>query len=75
MMKFWEKKFSMTLEGVQEAVAEHGWTDNTVRNFLARIVNKGYLRIDKIGHKNLYVPLVSDEYIDKKKQVSISKTL
>ena len=66
MKKFWEVKSSMTLEEVQDAVTEYGWTDNTVRNFLARIVNKGYLKIDKIGRKNLYIPLVSDDYIGKK---------
>lgn len=66
MKKFWETKSSMTLEEVQDAVKEYSWTDNTVRNFLARIVNKGYLKVDKIGRKNLYVPLVSDKYIGKK---------
>ena len=66
MKKFWEAKSSTTLEEVQNAGTEYNWTDNTVRNFLARIVNKGYLKVDKIGRKNLYVPLVSDEYIGKK---------
>ena len=66
MMKFWEKGSSMTLEEVQEAVVLYNWTDNTVRNFLTRIVNKGFLKVDKLGRKNLYVPIVSDEYIDKK---------
>lgn len=66
MKKFWEVESSLTLEEVQDAVKEYSWTDNTVRNFLARIVNKGYLKVDKIGRKNLYVPLVSDEYIGKK---------
>ena len=66
MKKFWEVESSLTLEEVQDAVKECSWTDNTVRNFLARIVNKGYLKVDKIGRKNLYVPLVSDEYIGKK---------
>lgn len=66
MIKFWERNSPMTLEEVQDAVTEYNWTDNTVRNFLARIVNKGYLKVDKIGRKNLYVPLVSDKYLDKK---------
>lgn len=66
MMKFWELKTPMTLEEVQKAVREYEWTDNTVRNFLVRIVNKGYLRVDKVGRKNLYVPLVTDAYIDQK---------
>lgn len=73
MIKFWETKSSMTLEGVQMAVIGYGWTENTVRNFLARIVNKGYLKIDKIGHKNLYIPLVSHEYIDKKSKSLLEK--
>ena len=66
MVKFWEKGSSMTLEEVQDAVIHYNWSNNTVRNFLVRIVNKGYLKVDKLGRKNLYVPIVSYEYIDKK---------
>lgn len=73
MMKFWERNSPMTLEEVQNAVVEYNWTDNTVRNFLARIVNKGYLKIDKIGRKNLYVPLVTDEYIEKSSKSLLEK--
>lgn len=73
MMKFWERDSSMTLEEVQDAVAHYNWTDNTVRNFLTRMVNKGFLRVDKLGRKNLYVPLVSDEYIDKKGKLLLEK--
>ena len=73
MMKFWEKGSSMTLEEVQEAVVLYNWTDNTVRNFLTRIVNKGFLKVDKLGRKNLYVPIVSDEYIDKKGKSLLEK--
>lgn len=73
MMKFWERNSPMTLEEVQDAVVHYNWTDNTVRNFLTRIVNKGFLRIDKLGRKNLYVPLVSDEYIDKKSKSLLEK--
>lgn len=73
MKKFWEAKSSMTLDEVQDAVKEHNWTDNTVRNFLARIVNKGYLKIDKIGRKNLYVTLVTEEYIGKKSKSILEK--
>lgn len=73
MMEFWERNSSMTLVEVQDAVAHYNWTDNTVRNFLARIVNKGYLRVDKLGRRNLYVPLVSDKYIDKKGKSLLEK--
>ncbi|MFA5524754.1 MAG: BlaI/MecI/CopY family transcriptional regulator [Tissierellales bacterium] len=73
MMKFWERNSPMTLEEVQDAVVHYNWTDNTVRNFLTRIVNKGFLRIDKLGRKNLYVQLVSDEYIDKKSKSLLEK--
>ena len=73
MMKFWEKGSSMTLEEVQDAVLHYNWTDNTVRNFLTRIVNKGFLKVEKVGRKNLYVPMVSDEYIDKKGKSLLEK--
>lgn len=73
MMKFWEKNCPMTLEQIQSELAEYNWKDNTIRNFLTRIVNKGFLRIDKYKGKNLYVPIVSDEYIDRKGKSLLEK--
>lgn len=73
MTKFWEENRSLTLEEVTEIVRIKDWSDHTVRNFLTRIVNKGYLRVDKIGRKNLYVPIVSDDYVHNRSKTMIKR--
>ncbi len=73
MTKFWEENRSLTLEEVTDLVNSKNWSDHTVRNFLTRIVNKGYLRVDKIGRKNLYVPMVSEDYVNNRSKSMIKR--
>ena len=73
MTKFWEDNRSLTLEEVTSEVKEKKWSDHTVRNFLTRIVNKGYLRVDKIGRKNLYVPIVTEDYVNNQSKSMIKR--
>ena len=35
-----------------------GWADSTLLNFLLRLERKGFVRLQKQGNKNLYLPLV-----------------
>lgn len=73
MRKFWDIEGSLTLEEVFIAVEERNWSVHTVRNFLTRIVDKGYLRVDKVGRKNLYVPLVSEDYMNNQSKSMIKR--
>ncbi len=73
MTKLWEEDRSLTLDEVTKAVQFKNWSDNTVRNFLTRIVDKGYLRVDKIGRKNLYVPIVSEDYVNNQSKSMIKR--
>ncbi len=73
MRKFWDIEGSLTLEEVVIAVEDRNWSVHTVRNFLARIVDKGYLRVDKVGRKNLYVPLVSEDYMNNQSKSMIKR--
>lgn len=66
MLVIWRHGTPIAFDDIAEAVKEQAWTESTVRNFLARIVNKGYLKIEKDGRRNLYVPLVSERYIDRR---------
>lgn len=34
------------------------WADTTLLNFLLRLENKSFVRVDKQGNRNLYTPLV-----------------
>lgn len=39
------------------------WTKNTIITLLSRLIDKGLLRTNKIGHRNRYTAIVaSDEY-------------
>lgn len=73
MMKIWDENKPLYLEEIIELLKEYNWAESTVRNFLSRIIDKGYLRTEKDGRKNLYIPLVSQDYINKKSKGIIEK--
>ncbi|NLB19342.1 MAG: BlaI/MecI/CopY family transcriptional regulator [Clostridium sp.] len=73
MRKIWDTESSLTLEEVIIAVEEKKWSVHTVRNFLTRIVDKGYLRVDKVGRKNLYVPIVLEDYMNNQSKSMIKR--
>ena len=66
MMKIWDENKPLYLEEIIELLKEYNWAESTVRNFLSRIIDKGYLKTEKDGRKNVYIPLVSQDYINKK---------
>ncbi len=37
------------------------WTKNTIITLLSRLVNKGFLKVQKIGRRNRYIAIVSEE--------------
>ncbi len=73
MMKIWEADRSLYLDEIMELLEEYNWVESTVRNFLSRIIDKGYLKTEKDGRKNVYIPLVSQDYINKKSKGIIEK--
>lgn len=73
MMKIWDENRPLYLEEIIELLKEYNWAESTVRNFLSRIIDKGYLRTEKDGRKNVYIPLVSQDYINKKSKGIIEK--
>lgn len=74
MIKIWEADKSLYLEEIIEILKEYNWAESTIRNFLSRIIEKGYLEAKKEGRKNIYRPLVSGDYINKESR-SIIKNL
>lgn len=48
---------------IVDALAKKGlsWTKNTVITLLSRLVRKGFLRVQKIGRRNQYIAVVSEE--------------
>lgn len=37
------------------------WTKNTIITLLSRLVNKGFLKVQKKGRRNQYIAIVTDE--------------
>lgn len=64
MLKFWKENRPLYLEEIIKLLEEFNWAESTVRNFLSRIIEKGYLKVEKDGRKNVYIPLVSQDYIN-----------
>lgn len=73
MMKIWEADRPLYLEEIVELLEEYNWAESTIRNFLSRIIDKGYLKTEKDGRKNIYISLVSQDYINKKSKGIIEK--
>lgn len=73
MMKIWKEDRPLYLEEIADLLEEFNWAISTVRNFLTRIIDKGYLKVEKDGRKNVYIALVSKEYINKKGKGIIKK--
>lgn len=73
MLRIWESNGPLTFEEINESVSAKNWSENTVRSFLQRMVNKGYLKVSKQGRYNLYSPLVSADYINRQGRSILSK--
>lgn len=48
---------------IVEALEKKGlsWTKNTIITLLSRLVSKGFLRVQKIGRRNQYIVIISEE--------------
>ncbi|MCE5196156.1 MAG: BlaI/MecI/CopY family transcriptional regulator [Negativicutes bacterium] len=61
MLAIWSAPEAVKSSFVAERMKEKGWAKTTVLNFLARLVEKGFLACDCQGKSNLYTPLVKEE--------------
>lgn len=65
MKVIWESDSPILFACIMEALEENGikWQKNTLITLLSRLMEKGYLKANKRGRKNEYVPLVTaDEF-------------
>lgn len=48
---------------IVEALEKKGlsWTKNTIITLLSRLVSKGFLKVQKIGRRNQYIAIISEE--------------
>lgn len=56
MKILWEKKACATRDILAIAGEAQGWTRSTVKTFLRRLVEKGYVKTTQVGNSYLYKP-------------------
>ncbi len=61
MLAIWKADEPVGSSYVAEAMSEKGWALTTILNFLSRLVEKKYLKLEKVGRNNIYTPLVKEE--------------
>jgi predicted transcriptional regulator len=67
MMIIWEADQPVTSAYIMEKLAgEKNWANTTILNFLARLVDRGFLEISKQRRFNYYKPVIDEnEYLKK----------
>lgn len=66
MMIIWEAGKPVPSAYIMEKLqGEKDWAPTTVLNFLARLVERGFLQVEKQGRINIYSPMVEEkDYIE-----------
>lgn len=66
MMIIWEAKEPVSSAYLTEKFrGDKNWATTTVLNFLARLVERGFLKVEKHGRINIYSPLIAEkDYIE-----------
>jgi predicted transcriptional regulator len=50
---------------MEKLQGEKEWANTTVLNFLARLVERGFLKVEKQGRINIYSPLIAEkDYVE-----------
>lgn len=74
MLVIWRADGPVNSNYVREAMSEKDWAKTTVLNFLARLVDKGFLKCESQGKSNIYTPLVmEDDYMKLKNENFLKK--
>ena len=75
MMIIWEAGKSVTSAYIMEKLPkERKWANTTVLNFLARLVDRGFLEIAKQGRVNFYSPLIDEnDYLQQESKSFLEK--
>ncbi|MDD2497477.1 MAG: BlaI/MecI/CopY family transcriptional regulator [Desulfitobacteriaceae bacterium] len=67
MMIIWEAGHSVPSAYIMDKLSGNkNWANTTVLNFLARLVDRGFLEITKQGRTNYYHPIIDEQdYLNK----------
>ncbi len=66
MLIIWEAKEPVSSAYLMEKLqGEKDWANTTVLNFLARLAERGFLKVEKQGRINIYSPIIAEkDYIE-----------
>ncbi len=75
MMIIWEANEPVSSAYILEKLeGEKTWAHTTVLNFLARLVDRGFLEISKQGRFNYYNPIIDEkDYLQKESKTFLEK--
>ena len=60
MLAVWQNRPPVLRSDLEEQLKSHNWADTTVLTLLSKLVEKGYLSLERQGRRNLYTTLVSE---------------
>lgn len=60
MMAIWKAEEPVKSAYIAEYMKEKGWAQTTITSFLARLVDKGFLKCDTKGRTNTYTPIIEE---------------
>lgn len=60
MLAVWQNRPPVLRSDLEEQLKSHNWADTTVLTLLSKLVEKGYLSLERQGRRNFYTPLVSE---------------
>ncbi len=61
MKVLWKAKEPVNTQYISEEVEEKGWKRTTISTFLARLVEKGALSVERKGKLYYYTPIISQK--------------
>lgn len=60
MLAIWQSPPPVQRADLEEQLRSRNWADTTLLTLLSKLVEKGYLSVERQGRHNLYRPLVSE---------------
>ncbi len=61
MLCIWKAKEPVCRTDLEDQLKEQQWAAPTIMTMLTRLVNKGFLSMEKRGNVNYYTPLITEE--------------
>ena len=61
MMTIWKAEEPVKSAYIAEIMKDKEWAQTTITSFLARLVDKGFLKADTKGRTNIYTPIIAEQ--------------